>query len=82
MVNDDAPLGIEDEIVLHARKREIAAELAAMIDRGRARRQDFDHDDGIVDFDRVVGSARGPQTTDASGSYVVRASIRIAMPSG
>jgi hypothetical protein len=36
MVNCNAPLGIEDEIVLYACKREIAAELAAMIDRGCA----------------------------------------------
>ena len=44
VMDSDAPIGIEDEIMVHARKREIAAELAAMIDRRRARRQDFDHE--------------------------------------
>ena len=58
MVNDDAPIGIENEIMLHAHKREIAAELAAVVDRRRARRQDFNHDDGIVDFDRVGSNSR------------------------
>jgi hypothetical protein len=38
VVNDDTPIGIKDQIVLHARKREITAELAAVVDRRRARR--------------------------------------------
>jgi hypothetical protein len=58
MVSDHPPLGIENEITLDARKREIAAELAAVIDPGGAGRQDFDDNDGIVDRDRVVGATR------------------------
>ena len=57
-MNDDPPLGIEDEIVLNARQREIAAELAAVINRRRVGREDFDHDDGVVDRNRLVRTTR------------------------
>jgi hypothetical protein len=55
VVNDDTPLGIEDEIMLHACEREIAAKLAPMVDHRRARGQDFDYDDQIDEKSRVIG---------------------------
>jgi hypothetical protein len=54
MVNHHAPLRIEDEVVLDARQREIAAEFAAMVDGGGCRREDFDHDNQINEENRVV----------------------------
>jgi hypothetical protein len=57
-MNGDAPIGIEDQIMLDTGKREIAAKLAAVIDRGCAWRQDFDDDDGIVDGDGLVRTTR------------------------
>ena len=54
-MNDDAPIGIEDQVVLDAQEREIAAELAAMIYSRCARRQDFDHDDQIDEKSRIIG---------------------------
>ena len=55
VVNGDATLGIEDQIVLEACKREIAAELSSVIDRGGGGRQDFDNDDQIDEKDRIAG---------------------------
>ena len=63
VVDRHAPLGIEDQIVLDARQREIAAELAAVIDRRGAWRQDFDDDDGTGDEDRVIGQPRAATIT-------------------
>src|SRR5277367_2932104 len=58
VVNDDPPVGVEDEIVLDARQREIAAELAAVINRRRARGQHFDHDDWVLYGDGLVSTTR------------------------
>jgi hypothetical protein len=54
----DAALRIEDEVMLNARQREVAAELAPMVDRRGARRQDLDDDDGTVDSLSVDGRPR------------------------
>jgi hypothetical protein len=70
-MNGDAALGIENEVVLDARQREIAAELWTVIDRRSAGRKDFDDDDGSS-MKIVTSDRRGPQTTDASGSNDVR----------
>ena len=55
--------------MLDARQREIAAELAAVIDRRGVGRQDLDDDDGVVDREDASAGGRGPQTiTEPSGS--------------
>ncbi len=48
-----AAFGIEDEIMRHARQREIAGELHSVVARLRAFRQDFDHDDRVRNLDRA-----------------------------
>jgi hypothetical protein len=76
----NATLRIEDEIVLDARQREIAAELVAVIDRRGARRQNLDDDDGSSTMIASSGR-RGPQSTVASGSKIAPESILIETPS-
>ena len=44
MVNDEALVGVDDQVVPHARKREIARELRATIHPPARRRDDLDHD--------------------------------------
>ncbi len=58
VMNDDAPFGIENEVVDDAGKREVAGQLDAMIARGGARRKNLHDDDGIRNFDRVRRQAR------------------------
>src|ERR1700691_129841 len=58
MVDDDAPLGIENEIMLDAGQREIAHEFGAVIDRRGTRRKDFDDDHRVRDLESVPGWRR------------------------
>ena len=53
VVDHHAPVGVEDQVMLDAAKREIAVELQPMIVRRRTRREHLDHDDRVQDFHRV-----------------------------
>ena len=59
VVDHDAPVGVDDQVVLDAANGEIAVELHPVVVRRRARREHFDHDDRVRDFHRVeVGRGR------------------------
>jgi hypothetical protein len=80
VVDDDSGLGIENEVVLNALERKIAAELrpwsiAAVLGEKTSTTMTG------LSIAIVSSGRRAPQTTDASGSKIVPPSIRTAMPS-
>ena len=62
MVDDQALVGVDLEVVLDARHAEIAAELDASVVVPRARRRDLDDDQGVRDLDHVA--VEGVPATD------------------
>ena len=58
VMDDDPLVGVDDQVVPHARQREIARELDAPVDSPARRRDDLDHDDRVHDLDRVARQGR------------------------
>ena len=56
VVDDDALVGIDDQVMRDRRDAEIAPQLVAQIGHRIARRQHLEHDDRIRNLQRVTGT--------------------------